>query len=155
MDQFPKLVGDRYPTSRLFNLAIFPQVVKSVVKTFCWCFFEKGNIRKIECLQGLSDFLKTHGEKLPARSQTARATNCATPRCLYIMPNHAYAVNRQFVDYFKKFVVLQLLPFAGQKCYPQPLLLKTNFSFLTYNYIVTLHKSTFFSFLGLDKSKAM
>ena len=55
-------------------------MVKSVVKTFCRCFFEKGNTQKSECLQGFSAFLKTHGEKLPARSQTSRATNCATPR---------------------------------------------------------------------------
>ena len=32
--------------------ALFLQVVKSVVKTFCRCFFEKGNIRKSQCLQG-------------------------------------------------------------------------------------------------------
>jgi len=30
------------------------QVVKSVVKTFCRCFFEKSNIRKSECFQGFS-----------------------------------------------------------------------------------------------------
>ena len=60
--------------------ALFLQVVKSVVKTFCWCFFEKGNTRKSECFQGFSAFLKTHGRKLPARSQTSRATNCATSR---------------------------------------------------------------------------
>ena len=60
--------------------ALFLQVVKSVVKTFCWCFFEKGNTRKSQCFQGFSAFLKTHSRKLPARSQTSRATNCATPR---------------------------------------------------------------------------
>ena len=63
--------------------ALFLQVVKSVVKTFCWCFFEKGNTRKSECFQGFSAFLKTHGRKLPARSQSKRATNCATPRYLF------------------------------------------------------------------------
>ena len=54
--------------------ALILQVVKSVVKTFCWCFFEKGNTRKSQCFQGFSAFLKTHGGKLPARSQTSRAT---------------------------------------------------------------------------------
>ena len=51
-----------------------------MVKTFCRCFFEKGNTRKSECFQGFSAFLKTHVRKLPARSQTSRATSCATPR---------------------------------------------------------------------------
>ena len=70
--------------------ALFLQVVKSVVKTFCWCFFEKGNTRKSECFQGFSAFLKTHGRKLPARSQTSRATNCATPRSV---KNIQFSVN--------------------------------------------------------------
>ncbi len=51
-----------------------------MVKTFCWCFFEKGDTRKSECFQGFSAFWKTHGSKPPACSQTSRATSCATPR---------------------------------------------------------------------------
>ena len=60
-------------------------MVKSVVKTFCRCFFEKGNSRKSECLQGFSAFWKTHGRKVPARSQTRRATNCATSRFVIVV----------------------------------------------------------------------
>ena len=70
-------------------------MVKSVVKTFCWCFFEKGNTRKSQCLQGrfLNDCKAFRGfafraERVfargasppPACSQTSRTINCATPR---------------------------------------------------------------------------
>ena len=59
-------------------------MVKSVVKTFCRCFFGKGNTRKSQYLQGFSCIWKIKKQKPPACSQTSRATSCATPRLVKI-----------------------------------------------------------------------
>ena len=81
MGQFPKLVGDRYPTSRY---SVFS--VKSVSGQICGQkFFAEthggGKARKCEKNGDFASFRRSVHEAV-TRSQTSRATNCATPRCV-------------------------------------------------------------------------
>ena len=79
MGQFPKLVGDRYPTSRYSVFA-----VKSVSGQICGQkFFAEthggGKARKCEKNGDFACFRRSAHEAV-TRSQTSRATSCATPR---------------------------------------------------------------------------
>ena len=81
MGQFPKLVGDRYPTSRYSIFA-----VKSVSGQICGQkFFAEthggGKARKREENGDFASFRRLAHEAV-TRSQTTRAINCATPRCI-------------------------------------------------------------------------
>ena len=83
MGQFPKLVGDRYPTSRYSIFA-----VKSVSGQICGQkFFAEthggGKARKREENGDFASFRRLAHEAV-TRSQTSRATNCATPRLVEI-----------------------------------------------------------------------
>lgn len=78
MGQFPKLVGDRYPTSRYSVFA-----VKSVSGQICGQkFFAEthggGKARKREKNGDFASFLRSAYEAA-TRSQTTRAPSCATP----------------------------------------------------------------------------
>ncbi len=70
-----------WATPRNF-LILFLQVVKHVVKEIFCGFIGKRKQRKSQCLQGLSAVLNFSNEYGMARSQSKRATNCATPRLL-------------------------------------------------------------------------
>jgi len=66
-------------------------VVKSVVKTFCRCFFEKGNRRKSQCLQGrfLNDCKAFRGFAFRAERVFARG---GVPRRLHAPKRRALPV---------------------------------------------------------------
>ena len=84
MGQFPKLVGDRYPTSRY---SVFS--VKAVSGQICGQkFFAEthggGKARKCEKNGDFASFRRSAYEAV-TRSQSRRATTCATPRyCNYL-----------------------------------------------------------------------
>lgn len=84
MDQFPKLVGDRYPTSRYSIFA-----VKSVSGQICGQkFFAEthsgGKARKRDENGDFASFRRSAHEAV-TRSQSRRATTCATPRYCYYL----------------------------------------------------------------------
>ena len=73
-------------------------MVKSVVKTFCWCFFEKGNTRKSQCLQGrfLNDCKAFRG--FAFRAERVFARGCYPPACM--LPKQARYQLRYIPIYF-------------------------------------------------------
>ena len=88
MGQFPKLVGDRYPTSRYSVFA-----VKSVSGQICGQkFFVEthggGKTRKREKNGDFASFQCSPCEAV-TRSQSRRATNCATPRLRFSHSNYS------------------------------------------------------------------
>ena len=94
MGQFPKLVGDRYPTSRYSIFA-----VKSVSGQICGQkFFAEthggGKARKREENGDFASFRRLAHEAV-TRSQTSRATNCATPRKKKIFNFCGFSVSGQ------------------------------------------------------------
>ena len=94
MGQFPKLVGDRYPTSRYSVFA-----VKSVSGQICGQkFFAEthggGKARKCEKNGAFASFRRSAREAV-TRSQTSRATSCATPRLVEMFDFSVKSVSGQ------------------------------------------------------------
>ncbi len=79
----PKLVGDRYPTSRLFNFCGFSVSGQICGQKFFAETHGGGKARKCEKNGDFASFRRSAHEAV-TRSQTSRATSCATPRLVKI-----------------------------------------------------------------------